>query len=633
MKIKILITGIFVFNLFILNQCKKADEEEKFNVEIEIDEQASEGIWMDEHQDNFGVIDVTDGKFNFSNGKLINGYVNLNPKNLDTIEYFHPAGVEEYKIPNKFIIQEVQEISDTTRDESHNLVGFYEYDNSVSSSELIYVPVVMEYQKNQLIINSKPVEGNKDLGEPIFAFQIVADIEKDKVVREQPEQNKTHKKEVQLPSKLRERQDSLLTIRGRYPTKIDIKLGDVKKRVFQKGDSLILTLTLLNDNNKHSGAHKELIIELIDQIDQRILKRIRINKGQSFIRTNLVLDREGVFELSAIHPELYSGSLFLKVLTRYGNLIHSSGFTVKLAGYQPDFDESLHILVLSQSREFKANGKDSAEVSLFLFDDHDQYPNGVNVNIVPSHGKVIPSAITLKGDEPGILKLVSKDQEDVTLNIVSNPNIDVKNKAKITFIPPVNYLQCSVNKNIHLLEPSKISVTLFDEDSLPLNVKKPWKVRLLIIESEGSGKINPADFFIGPNDFANEASFIPNTNGSFRIQASSNSLSPHIEVINVGWPYGIIIASLVGGLIGGLISYYHSADKKKWRIFTGFFSGMVLYWSIILLGVNKFNPDLVHNAFSVFIISLVGGFLGVSSFNLIINRLSIFSSKNMQEQG
>ncbi|MGK7390546.1 MAG: sulfite exporter TauE/SafE family protein [Candidatus Cyclobacteriaceae bacterium M2_1C_046] len=543
---------------------------------------------------------------------------------MDTLEYFHTTGTEEYKIPRKFIINEVQEVSDTSREETHNLIGFYEYDNSVSSSENIYVPVVMEYQENQLLINSKPVESQK-LGEPIYAFQIVADIKKDKVETRQNPQKDIYKKEVQLPSKLKARQDSLLTIRGRFPTKIDLKLDDVKKRVYQKGDSLILTLALLNDNNEYSGAHKELIIDLINQVDKRNLKRIRINKGQSLISINLVLDREGVFELSAIHPELYSGSLFLKVLPKYGRVIYHNNYNVRLTRYQQNINESLHILVLSQSREFKANGKDSAEVSLFLFDDNNRYPEGIRVNIIPSHGEIIPSEILLKEDYPGILKLVSKDQEDVTLQIVPTPNIDVKNKAKISFIPPVLYLESFAKEKIHLLEPTKINVTLFGEDSLPLNVNKPWRVRLSIID--GSGRINPADIIIGPDDFASEASFIPNSNGSYRFQASSSSLSPHVRVIDVEWPYGIIIASLMGGLIGGLISFYHSADKKKWRIFTGFFSGMVLYWSIILLGVNEINPDLIHSVYSVFIISLVGGFLGVGSFNLIINGLGVFSNK------
>lgn len=599
-------------------------------VNVKIDQQASEGIWFGEDSTSYGVIGVEDGSFNFKEGKLSGGYINLNLSKVDTLQFRSASPVAAQKLPNKFKIERVEETENPDQGTTHTLLGRFEYDDSVSSKE-VRLPVTMNYEQNQMVMTSKPGDKtSKD--EPALGFHIIADIENNNLAQQQVQQQAIKAEEIVLPEKIKVRQDSLMSIRKRIPTKIVVQLQR-QKRIAQVGDTLHISIGLVNDNNDPAGAPKALDVELFNSVKKNSrIKTVHFNKGQSLVKTSVVLKEEGIFELEAVHPELYSGSLFLKVTPRFGSLIMNKygEYQVRLAMFQPE--NQSFIKVLAQSRSFKANGKDSAEVSLFLFDDAGMYPNGVRLNIIPSYGRVYPQQLVVKGEEPGIVKLVSKDQEDVELQIVATPDIEVVNTVKIRFVPPVTYIQCiSSPPSIHFLEKSDILVRLLDEDSAALTVKTPWQVSLEI--SEGGGEVTPQSFTIQPNHFESKAEFAPKSFiGTAKVRAVSSNLYTNNNTVVVTWPILIIIASIAGGLVGGFISYFHEGDKtKKWRIFTGLFTGMVLYWAFIVFGIIDYAPDFLLNAFSVFVISLIGGYLGVGSINFVLKKLGISKSESPQE--
>ncbi|ELR70158.1 hypothetical protein C900_03843 [Fulvivirga imtechensis AK7] len=596
---------------------EKAAEE---NLQVVIDKQASEGIWYGEDSLSYGIIGVEEGEFNFINGRLSSGYINLNPQKIDTLQYQNNQSVARKTIPSKFKIERVEEAADEKEGTTHTLVGRFEYDDTSVSEKEVRMPVVMNYNHNQLIMTSKSAD--RASGTSNLAFHIIADVDNQELVQQQVSQ-KMRPRNIELPVKVQVRQDSLMKIRKRIPTKIVLQLN-MKKRVYQQGDTVPVSIGLYNDNNEYAGAPKALEIQLFNSRKKGDpLETVHFDRGQSLRETTIVLQEEGVLELLAVHPELYSGSLFIKVMPRYGMFVPKPrSFRVWLANYQPD--NNVYIEAYSQSRSFKANGKDSAEVSFFLFDREGWYPEGVRLNIIPSYGRVYPPQLVVKGDEPGIVKLVSKDQEDVTLQVVANPDIEVVNDVKVKFVPPVTYIQCvSSPPSINFLEKSKILVRLLDEDSAALTVKTPWEVSLEI--SQGGGEISPQLITIQPNKFEDKAEFAPKSFiGTAKVRAVSSNLYANNNTITVTWPVLIIIASIVGGLVGGFISYFHEGDKaKKWKIFTGFFTGMVLYWAIIVFGIVDFAPDILLNVFSVFIISLIGGYLGVGSINFVLKKFGL----------
>lgn len=614
-----LFNGIFIVILFLLigcNQSKPVDE----NLQVKIDKQASEGIWYGADSLSYGIIGVEEGQFNFTNGKLSDGYIDLDPQKIDTLQYQNGQSATLQKLPSKFKIERVEEAGNNREGATHTLVGRFEYSDPSVLGDEVRLPVVMNYEQNQLVMTSKSAD--KTNNQPNLAFHIIADIDNQELVQQY--QQEVRPRQVELPVKIKERQDSLMRIKKRVPTKIVLRL-EMKKRVYQKGDTLNFEIGLYNDNNEYAAAPKALDIKLFNRTEKsEPLKSVRFEPGQSLLATSIILKDEGVLELLAIHPELYAGSLFIKVMPRYGSFVprRHEGYRVRLATFQPN--NSSYIEAYSQSRSFKANGKDSAEVSLFLFDQEGQYPDGVRLNIISSYGSVHPSQLIVKGDEPGIVKLVSKDQEDVTLQIIANPNIEVVNNVKVNFVPPVTYIQCvSSPPSIHFLEKAKILVRLLDEDSAALTVKTPWEVSLEI--SEGGGEISPQLITIQPNKFEDKAEFAPKSFiGTAKVRAVSSNLYANNNTITVTWPVLIIIASIIGGLVGGLISYFNEGDKKKkWKIFTGFFTGMVLYWAIIVFGIVDFAPDILLNVFSVFIISLIGGYLGVGSINFVLKKFGL----------
>ena len=598
---------------------------------VQIDKHASEGIWFSEDSASYGVISVEEGIFKFDRGRITGGYIELNPEQVDTLQYQKGKLTEETELPKRFKFEKVEENQDKSDNTTtHTLVGKFEYEDSISSRE-VRLPVTMNYQKNQIVITSKPTD-QMDKGEPSVGFRIIADVDEEKLVDQSIMQTAQAEK-VKLPRKLEIRQDSLLTIKNRIPTKIILRAIQ-QKRVFMVGDTLRLTVGLVNDDNSPAGAPKSLEVQLINKVKNNApLETVTFEKGQSVQEVKLVLQDEGILELSAVNPELYSGALFLKITPRYGQLRISKYdyYKIQLAAFQPS--GSAYLKVYAQSRSFKANGKDSAEVSIFLFDENDHYPEGVKLNIIPSYGRIYPQQIVVKGDEPGILKLVSKDQEDVQLQIVSNPDIEIINNVKVRFVPPVTYIQCiSSPPSIHFLEKSNILVRLLDEDSVALKVKSPWQVSLEI--SEGGGELTPQSFTIQPDNFESKAIFKPRSFiGIAKVRAVSSNLYTNNNTVTVTWPVLIIIVSVIGGLVGGFISYFHGGDpSKKWKIFVGLFTGMVLYWAFILFDIVDYAPDFLLNAFSVFVISLIGGFLGVGSINFVIRKLGVKNTDTPEVQ-
>ncbi len=289
---------------------------------------------------------------------------------------------------------------------------------------------------------------------------------------------------------------------------------------------------------------------------------------------------------------------------------------------------STYIQVLTQRRNFKANGKDSAEVNLFLVDDLDELEDNdsIEVAIVPTHGEINPDKLYLSKNKPAeVAKLVCRDVARVTFRIVTNPNMKVENEEEVTFVPPVTFIECTSSPNqINFLDRSDVLVRLLDENKNPLRVQQAWPVTLEI--SAGGGRVTPRTIEIQPNTFESEARFTPASHiGTTIIKARVNSLPSATHTITITWPIMIIITSVVGGLVGGLISYFSTSagNKKIWRVFTGLFTGLVLYWAIVFFLPSDFDPAILLNVLSVFVISLAGGYIGVGSIDFVLSRFGV----------
>ncbi len=77
---------------------------------------------------------------------------------------------------------------------------------------------------------------------------------------------------------------------------------------------------------------------------------------------------------------------------------------------------------------------------------------------------------------------------------------------------------------------------------------------------------------------------------------------------------------LGGGMAGGLAAYNKFKGSWFWRLFLGILGGAVLTWMYIFLALPNVGGNLAHNIISVFFVSVVGGYLGITVLDLAAKR-------------
>lgn len=106
--------------------------------------------------------------------------------------------------------------------------------------------------------------------------------------------------------------------------------------------------------------------------------------------------------------------------------------------------------------------------------------------------------------------------------------------------------------------------------------------------------------------------------GSIFVTADRLQAVPH-EVQVVGW--AVIVVCLLGGVLGGIVLYFTSGGSVIARLIVGVATGIVVTWAYVFGLLPKLNAEIAHNYVSVFVTSIVGGYLGIKALNPILKRL------------
>jgi hypothetical protein len=61
--------------------------------------------------------------------------------------------------------------------------------------------------------------------------------------------------------------------------------------------------------------------------------------------------------------------------------------------------------------------------------------------------------------------------------------------------------------------------------------------------------------------------------------------------------------------------------SKLWRVPLGALTGVILLWACLFMGISVLPRAAILNPMSVFVISVVGGWLGTGVFEPILKRL------------
>jgi hypothetical protein len=105
--------------------------------------------------------------------------------------------------------------------------------------------------------------------------------------------------------------------------------------------------------------------------------------------------------------------------------------------------------------------------------------------------------------------------------------------------------------------------------------------------------------------------------GTIFVSAEHLKTASH-QIAVIGWI--LIVVCLFGGSIGGLVSFLIAGGKAYSRLVVGIAAGIVLTWAYVFGLLPKVDATVAHNYISVFVVSILGGYLGVKTFDMVLKR-------------
>ena len=288
-----------------------------------------------------------------------------------------------------------------------------------------------------------------------------------------------------------------------------------------------------------------------------------------------------------------------------------------------------YLLALRYSplRGFLANGRDPATVHAFVTTPDGQ-PNteDVRVNLFDSSGTLNPVPLTVPANVGmGSAELTSDTVGDVKVEYVSarpSTQLEGDRVLDIHFEPPIAAVQLKPSPaRISFVDSCDLVVQFVDESGKPIATGTPRSVSLSL--ESGKGDISDKDFTIAQGHSDGRSTFSPLWWGPMTIAASTPNLMTQQAVVQVTPPWGLLGASLLGGFAGGFLFFLRYRRSKKLRITIGAFTGMLLYWAVLLLGLAALPRTSVLNPISAFVIAVVGGWLGLQVFEPILKKLGL----------
>jgi hypothetical protein len=296
------------------------------------------------------------------------------------------------------------------------------------------------------------------------------------------------------------------------------------------------------------------------------------------------------------------------------------------------------ILVGSQDRRYLADGQDAAIAQIFL-----PAPASKKIQFRLSAGgaKLDPDLLTIdQGQDTAQTRVTSDKPGTIELKcetITPKSKLSLTNALHFSFGPPIVRLAVRASPpRITLLDTAELQVQLQNSRGQAEKTDEPRLISLDI--TSGRGEIASHTNQIAAGNFETSITFRPTGLGTVGIQASTDSLPAESGQVQVSLPTTLLSVSALGGCVGGLLAAFQNGLPASvrtgplrrrlkslpwWRMVVGSITGFVLYWSFIFLSFSALPRAVILNPFSTFIFSLLGGWMGLSVFTLLLNRLHL----------
>jgi hypothetical protein len=415
------------------------------------------------------------------------------------------------------------------------------------------------------------------------------------------------------------------------------------RRTVSAGQGVQLIVTLLDAGGKPVKASKEvqLRIRVTDPSGQSHDSSTRIDQGRDSDTQSFMPSSTGKYllEVKDVASILYSDKYSFYVLPAPGKkskLIQRPShlaFAAKpehesLAPFQdPAPSGKLLLGVRARDEGVLADGQDYATVSAtFLSSDgKGATKNGVQVWFRRSNGDLNTRPLVIPANEKeGQVLWTSKWPVDATIDFVSSyPQYDVEGTRSFTvrFVRPVDGIVPIGPSSFSLVE--KPTLTVYFVDYQGFNVSTDVKRSVVFSVKKTGVAPSPAEAVVSPGGLEASTTLLPISTGESVIQIDSQGLRNGSYTYMVKVTIGVLVAlSLLGGLIGGGISFLRKRTLPALRLIGGIAGGFVLS-AIYVFGV--FLPllklQLASNTITVVAVSLLGGYAGTEVLDWAWGRM------------
>ena len=278
----------------------------------------------------------------------------------------------------------------------------------------------------------------------------------------------------------------------------------------------------------------------------------------------------------------------------------------------------------SPQRAFLANGKDPVTVHAFVMAKGDAPLPGFRLRLFDSTGTMAPVPLVIPpGAEEGTATLTWDHEGQVKVEYLgATPEVDLDGDKVMTvsFEPPIVGFELKPSPpRISLVDTCDLVLRLVDDKGRPIATKARRTVSLAL--AAGRGEFSASEVPIEPDSSSARVTFTPVWWGPMTVTASTPNLVNVTASLEVAPPLALLGFSLAGGLLGGYVFMLKRRRSKLWRVPLGALTGVILIWACLFLGISVLPRAAILNPISVFVISVLGGWLGTGVFEPILKRL------------
>ena len=431
------------------------------------------------------------------------------------------------------------------------------------------------------------------------------------------------------------------------------------------GDPIDLGLHIQNGKSAAATLPVDLTVEvqLLGSAGEVVQKQAcTIRARVSDARCSVPSPKAGLYKVKAVPSDrqLSEGSSYVLVRPAKSHKtqapshksqarVNASGFTLSFVAYHPD-DQDLTtpapkptaaascgattspshakvILTINEGGEadgaFRASVENAVIQAFFEADDGGSAPSDVYVWLSPDHGSIDHQPLVIpKCAITGSAQLSSKYPVHTTVlyNVVPGTyQVAAPATLQASFVRPIIGIGTAPDgtQTLSLIDRVPLVAQFFDANG---DIAPTDSDRTVMFVSNNS-VISPQEESIPvkAGQYSAQTTILPFWLGTGTIFVSADHLkTASHQIAVIGWV--LIIVCLIGGSAGGLVSFLIGGGKAYSRVLVGISAGIVLTWAYVFGLLPKVDATVAHNYISVFVVSILGGYLGVKAFDLVLKQ-------------